>query len=92
MAAYAYRQLEKPCFVETVQAHAGIDIGDTFIGMHLRRVAVPVRPSIRNIGASSRDNGLYATKAHWRYRAVYYADETDITAIKQPHACEIVKP
>ena len=52
MAAYAYRRLPDACLVETVQAHAGIDIGDTFIGMHLNRVAVPVRPSIRAIGAA----------------------------------------
>ena len=36
--------------VEIIAAHAGIDIGDTFIGMHLRRVAVPVRSDIRSIG------------------------------------------
>ncbi|HSW10097.1 MAG TPA: TIGR01440 family protein [Bacillota bacterium] len=36
--------------VEVIAAHAGIDIGDTFIGMHLRRVAVPVRSDIRSIG------------------------------------------
>ena len=34
-------------------AHAGMDIGDTLIGMHLREVAVPVRLSIRKIGAAS---------------------------------------
>lgn len=50
MAAYAYRTLNDPLLVESVQAHAGIDIGDTLIGMHLRRVAVPLRPTIRRIG------------------------------------------
>lgn len=50
MSAYAYRQLKDPCLVETIAAHAGIDIGETLIGMHLRRVAVPVRPSIQQIG------------------------------------------
>ncbi len=34
---------EKPVAVEYIRAHAGIDIGDTLIGMHLRHVAVPVR-------------------------------------------------
>ena len=33
-----------------IQAHAGIDIGDTLIGMHLRAVAVPVRISTKRIG------------------------------------------
>ena len=53
MAAYAYRHFESPRLVETIAAHAGIDIGDTLIGMHLRRVAVPLRPSIRRIGEAN---------------------------------------
>jgi uncharacterized protein YwlG (UPF0340 family) len=32
------------------QAHGGVDIGNTLIGMHLRRVAVPVRTHIKRIG------------------------------------------
>lgn len=52
MAAYAYRHMKQPCVIETIQAHAGIDIGSTLIGMHLRRVAVPFRPSIRQIGSA----------------------------------------
>ena len=36
--------------VEAIQAHAGIDIGDTLIGMHLRPVAVPVRIGTKHIG------------------------------------------
>ncbi len=39
----AWKHLEHPVAVEHIQAHAGIDIGDTLIGMHLRPVAVPVR-------------------------------------------------
>jgi len=39
--------------VEQVVAQAGIDIGDTLIGMHLARVAVPVRLSIRKIGEAN---------------------------------------
>ncbi|PKM79714.1 MAG: TIGR01440 family protein [Firmicutes bacterium HGW-Firmicutes-14] len=42
--------LKKPVVVETIAGHAGLDIGDTFIGMHLKRVAVPVRLGIREIG------------------------------------------
>ncbi len=48
-AAY-YRQLEDPVLVATVQADAGIDVGDTLIGMHLRPVAVPLRASFQKIG------------------------------------------
>ena len=39
--------------VEHVRAQAGMDIGDTLIGMHLREVAVPVRLSIKKIGEAN---------------------------------------
>lgn len=45
-----YHQCSHPVVVERIMAHAGMDIGDTFIGMHLRRVVVPVRGSIKSIG------------------------------------------
>jgi len=50
MAAYAYSQMNNPVVVEFIKADAGIDIGDTFIGMHLKHVAVPVRAEIKQIG------------------------------------------
>lgn len=50
VAASAYQLLPDACLVETITAEAGVDIGDTFIGMHLRRVAVPVRGRRREIG------------------------------------------
>lgn len=49
-ATAAYRGFEHPVAVEEIRAHAGMDIGDTLIGMHLRRVAVPVRISRSSIG------------------------------------------
>jgi len=49
-AVTAWNAFEDPVAVETVQADAGIDIGGTLIGMHLRRVAVPVRTSLDHIG------------------------------------------
>ena len=49
-AVTAWNAFEDPVAVETIQADAGIDIGGTLIGMHLRRVAVPVRTSINCIG------------------------------------------
>ena len=39
--------------VETIVADAGLDIGGTLIGMHLRRVAVPVRVSLKQIGEAN---------------------------------------
>jgi len=49
-ATTTYNHFKKPVMVESIQAHAGMDIGDTFIGMHLRPVVVPVRSAIRQIG------------------------------------------
>ena len=48
--AAAWKLLKEPCLVMHVQADAGIDIGDTLIGMHLRPVAVPFRGEIRQVG------------------------------------------
>lgn len=53
MAATAMARFDDPVVVERVQAHAGIDVGDTLIGMHLRPVAVPVRIGRRKIGAAN---------------------------------------
>ncbi len=48
----AWNGFTSPCAVERIQAHAGIDIGDTLIGMHLRPVAVPVRTEHNAIGSA----------------------------------------
>lgn len=49
-AVTAYAAFTEPVAVETVVADAGLDIGGTLIGMHLRRVAVPVRLTLDRIG------------------------------------------
>lgn len=49
-AVQAWRAFERPTAVERIRAHAGLDIGGTLIGMHLREVAVPVRLSLDHIG------------------------------------------
>lgn len=49
-ATTAYKTFENPVAVEEIKADAGIDIGGTLIGMHLKRVAVPVRLSVDHIG------------------------------------------
>lgn len=49
-AVTAWEAFSSPVAVETIAADAGIDIGGTLIGMHLRRVAVPVRTSLSQIG------------------------------------------
>ena len=50
MATQAYSTFENPIVVEEIRADAGIDIGLTLIGMHLKKVAVPVRLQNNKIG------------------------------------------
>lgn len=50
MATQAYAHFKNPVVVEKIQADAGIDIGLTLIGMHLKKVAVPVRLENNRIG------------------------------------------
>ncbi len=49
-ATAAMEVLEHPVVVEHVKVNAGIDIGDVFIGMHLKDVGVVVRSDIKTIG------------------------------------------
>lgn len=50
LATVTYNRFSRPVLVEEIKAHAGLDMGDTFIGMHLRKVAVPVRLEVKTIG------------------------------------------
>ncbi len=52
-ATVTYKNLKVPVVVEQIKAHAGIDIGGTLIGMHLKAVAVPVRVSVSKIGQAN---------------------------------------
>ena len=49
-AVTAWNAFSDPVAVEAIAADAGMDIGGTLIGMHLRRVAVPVRLSVKTVG------------------------------------------
>ncbi len=49
-ATLAYSLFKEPVMVEYIKADAGIDIGGTLIGMHLRSTAVPVKTATRQIG------------------------------------------
>ncbi|MBR4955446.1 MAG: TIGR01440 family protein [Clostridia bacterium] len=70
-ATCAWKTFSDPVAVEAVCADAGMDIGGTLIGMHLKRVAVPVRLSIKQIGCAS----LLCARTRPKYvggpRAVY---------------------
>ena len=63
-ATAAYKGFEHPVAVEHIRAHAGIAIGDTFIGMHLRSVAVPGRTARKEIG------GAHVTCARTRLKFI----------------------
>ena len=52
-ATAVYKRMSEPVAVEAIKAHAGIDIGSTLIGMHLRCVAVPIRLSLSKIGEAN---------------------------------------
>lgn len=70
-ATAAWKHMKEPVAVEHVQAHAGIDIGDTLIGMHLKAVAVPVRIAHPAIGgahivcARTRAKYIGGERAHY---------------------------
>lgn len=49
-ATAAYNNFSDPVMVDEIQGHLGLDIGDSFIGMHLKNVVVPVRLSLNSIG------------------------------------------
>lgn len=74
MATKAYAAFKDPVVVEEIKADAGIDIGLTLIGMHLKKVAVPVRLEHNRIG----DALVIAARTRPKFiggaRAVY--DET----------------
>ncbi|MCR4429038.1 MAG: TIGR01440 family protein [Caldiserica bacterium] len=53
LAAYAFSRFKDPCLVSSISADYGMDIGDTLIGMHLRRVVVPVRVQVKNVGKAN---------------------------------------
>ena len=71
LATIAYQTFNNPIVVEEIKADAGMDIGDTFIGMHLKKVAVPVRLSIKSIGNAHLTCARVRPKFIGGIRAVY---------------------
>jgi uncharacterized protein (TIGR01440 family) len=70
-ATAAYAAFENPVAVEEIRADAGLDIGSTLIGMHLKKVAVPLRLDIKSIGmamltaARTRPKFIGGERAHY---------------------------
>ena len=52
LATAAWKRMDDPVLVESVRADAGLDIGLTLIGMHLKPVAVPIRLKRDRVGAA----------------------------------------
>ena len=70
-ATTAYRCFSDPAAVEEIRADAGLDIGDTLIGMHLKKVAVPVRLENDKIGMAHITAARTRPKFIGGSRAVY---------------------
>lgn len=74
-AVNCYQGMSDPVAVEHIKAHAGLDIGGTLIGMHLKDVAVPVRLHVDHIGKAI----LLAARTRAKYiggeRAHYYTED-----------------
>ena len=70
-ATAVYDAMRDPVAVEFVKADAGLDIGNTLIGMHLKHVAVPLRLSVKHIGEAAVNAARTRPKLIGGVRAVY---------------------
>ena len=70
----AFKFMDDPVEVEEITAHAGIDIGDTSIGMHIKRVQVPLVPLQRELGGAHVTALASRPKLIGGSRAQYLAD------------------
>ena len=67
--------MKDPVEVEYITAQAGLDIGDTSIGMHVKHVQVPVRPVLKELGGAhvtalaSRPKLIGGTRATYQGRS-----------------------
>lgn len=74
LATQAYANFTDPVAVEDIKADAGIDIGFTLIGMHLKKVAVPVRLDHNRIGEAVIVAARTRPKFIGGVRAMYNSD------------------
>ena len=75
-ATAVYKKMKHPVAIEHVKADAGLDIGQTLIGMHLKDVAVPLRLRELKIGSAIITAARVRPKFIGGCRAVY--DETKL--------------
>jgi uncharacterized protein (TIGR01440 family) len=74
MSTYAFEHLADAIVVEAIKADAGIDIGNTLIGMHLKPVAVPIRAEQKMVGDAHVTLAKTRPKLIGGTRAVYERD------------------
>lgn len=74
-AACVYDKFKQPVVAEFIKADAGLDIGDTFIGMSLKHVAVPVRLTVKQIGQAHLTAARTRKKFIGGERAVYEKED-----------------
>ena len=74
MATEAYVHFENPVVLEEIKADAGIDIGFTLIGMHLKKVAIPLRLENNKIGEAMVLAARTRPKFIGGIRAIYNED------------------
>ncbi len=72
----AFKLMTSPVEVEEIVAHAGIDIGDTSIGMHIKRVQVPLIPISRELGGAHVTALASRPKLIGGARAGYTSDQS----------------
>ena len=68
--------IKEPVLVEEISAHWGLDIGQTMIGMHMQRVAIPVRVEPKKVGEALITAARVRPKLIGGERAVYAMPET----------------
>ena len=73
-ATAAYKTFKNPIALEEIKADAGLDIGSTLIGMHLKKVAVPVRLKNNKIGNATLTAARVRPKFIGGERANYNED------------------
>lgn len=70
----AFKLMDEPVEVEEILAHAGLDIGDTSIGMHVKKVQVPLVPIQRELGGAHVTALASRPKLIGGARALYQSD------------------
>lgn len=83
LAALAMDLFSDPVLVEEVQAHAGLDIGHTLIGMHMKPVAIPTRLAVNRVGKACLVAARTRPRLIGGMRAVYAKPGTELPPDKK---------